>query len=195
MAGCRAMVSRRSPVRWITSGRLAGPFAMPRFCFRPSLAATSVMLLPPSLLCPTISRTSPATGRARNPECRGGMMVGNYVLSHGYYDAYYLKAQKVRALIEEDFQKAFAEVDAIIAPVSPSPAFKIGEKIDDPMEMYLADIYTVTGDLAGIPCMSVPCGKTAGGLPVGMQILTKHFDETGMFRLADAFEKAGGFAG
>ena len=86
-------------------------------------------------------------------------------------------------------------MDAIVAPVSPSPAFKIGEKIDDPLEMYLSDIYTITGDLAGIPCMSVPCGKTSEGLPVGMQILTRHFDETGMFRLADAFEKAGGFAG
>ena len=134
-------------------------------------------------------------GAGFGAECKRRIMLGTYVLSHGYYDAYYLKAQKVRTLIADDFRKAFAEVDAIIAPVSPSPAFKIGEKIDDPVEMYLADIYTVTGDLAGIPCMSVPCGKTAGGLPVGMQILTKHFDETGMFRLADAFEKAGGFAG
>src|SRR5882762_1071388 len=103
-------------------------------------------------------------------ECKRRIMLGTYVLSHGYYDAYYLKAQKVRTLIAEDFRKAFSEVDAIIAPVSPSPAFKIGEKIDDPMEMYLADIYTVTGDLAGVPCMSVPCGKTAQGLPVGIQI-------------------------
>jgi len=134
-------------------------------------------------------------GAGFGAECKRRIMLGTYVLSHGYYDAYYLKAQKVRALIAEDFRRAFAEVDAIIAPVSPSPAFKIGEKIDDPVEMYLADIYTVTGDLAGIPCMSVPCGNTAGGLPVGMQILTKHFDESGMFRLADAFEKAGGFTG
>jgi aspartyl-tRNA(Asn)/glutamyl-tRNA(Gln) amidotransferase subunit A len=134
-------------------------------------------------------------GAGFGAECKRRIMLGTYVLSHGYYDAYYLKAQKVRTLIAEDFRKAFTEVDAIIAPVSPSPAFKIGEKIDDPMEMYLADIYTVTGDLAGIPCMSVPCGKTAGGLPVGMQILTRHFDEAGMFRLADAFEKAGGFTG
>ncbi len=76
-----------------------------------------------------------------------------------------------------------------MAPVAPSPAFKIGEKVNDPLEMYLSDIYTITGSLAGIPCMSVPCGTTAGGLPVGMQILTKHFDEAGMFRLADAFER------
>jgi aspartyl-tRNA(Asn)/glutamyl-tRNA(Gln) amidotransferase subunit A len=134
-------------------------------------------------------------GAGFGAECKRRIMLGTYVLSHGYYDAYYLKAQKVRALIAEDFRKAFADVDAIVAPVSPSPAFKIGEKIDDPLEMYLSEIYTITGDLAGIPCMSVPCGKTAAGLPVGMQILTRHFDETGMFRLADAFEKAGGFAG
>jgi aspartyl-tRNA(Asn)/glutamyl-tRNA(Gln) amidotransferase subunit A len=134
-------------------------------------------------------------GEGFGAECKRRIMLGTYVLSHGYYDAYYLKAQKVRGLIAEDFRKAFAEVDAIVTPVSPFPAFKIGEKVDDPMEMYLSDIYTITGDLAGIPCMSVPCGKTSEGLPVGMQILTKHFDETTMFRLADAFEKAGGFAG
>jgi aspartyl-tRNA(Asn)/glutamyl-tRNA(Gln) amidotransferase subunit A len=134
-------------------------------------------------------------GEGFGAECKRRIMLGTYVLSHGYYDAYYLKAQKVRALIAEDFRKAFTEVDAIVTPVSPFPAFKIGEKMDDPMEMYLSDIYTITGDLAGIPCMSVPCGKTSEGLPVGMQILTKHFHETTMFRLADAFEKAGGFAG
>ncbi len=134
-------------------------------------------------------------GAGFGAECKRRIMLGTYVLSHGYYDAYYLKAQKVRALIADDFRRAFAEVDAIVAPVSPSPAFKIGEKIDDPLEMYLSDIYTITGDLAGIPCMSVPCGKTSAGLPVGMQILTRHFDEAGMFRLAGAFEKAGGFAG
>ena len=134
-------------------------------------------------------------GQGFGAECKRRIMLGTYVLSHGYYDAYYLKAQKVRALIAQDFRKAFAEVDAIVTPVAPSPAFKIGEKIGDPLEMYLSDIYTITGDLAGIPCMSVPCGTTSEGLPVGMQILTRHFDETGMFRLADAFEKAGGFAG
>ena len=134
-------------------------------------------------------------GAGFGAECKRRIMLGTYVLSAGYYDAYYLKAQKVRTLIAEDFRKAFAEVDAIVTPVSPFPAFKLGEKIDDPMEMYLSDIYTITGDLAGIPCMSVPCGNTSAGLPVGMQILSKHFDESGMFRLADAFEKAGGFSG
>jgi len=131
-------------------------------------------------------------GEGFGAECKRRIMLGTYVLSAGYYDAYYLKAQKVRALIARDFTNAFAEVDAIVAPVSPFPAFKIGEKIDDPMAMYLSDIYTITGDLAGIPCMSVPCGKTADGLPVGLQILARHFDEARMFRLADAFERAGG---
>jgi aspartyl-tRNA(Asn)/glutamyl-tRNA(Gln) amidotransferase subunit A len=123
-------------------------------------------------------------------ECKRRIMLGTYVLSHGYYDAYYLKAQKVRALIAQDFARAFAEVDAIVAPVSPFPAFKLGEKMADPLQMYLSDIYTITGDLAGIPCMSVPCGNTREGLPVGLQILTKHFDESTMFRLAHAYEQS-----
>jgi aspartyl-tRNA(Asn)/glutamyl-tRNA(Gln) amidotransferase subunit A len=129
-------------------------------------------------------------GSGFGAECKRRIMLGTYVLSHGYYDAYYVKAQKVRALIARDFARAFEEVDAVIAPVSPFPAFKIGEKVSDPMAMYLSDIYTITGDLAGIPCMSVPCGVTNEGLPVGMQILTRHFDEAGMFRLASAYEKA-----
>jgi len=123
-------------------------------------------------------------------ECKRRIMLGTYVLSAGYYDAYYLKGQKVRALIAKDYAEAFKQVDAIVAPVSPVPAFKLGEKVDDPVAMYLADIYTVTGDLAGIPCMSVPCGTTPDGLPVGLQILTRHFDETTMFRVADAYERA-----
>ena len=127
-------------------------------------------------------------GEGFGAECKRRIMLGTYVLSAGYYKAYYLKAQKVRALIARDFARAFEEVDAIVAPVSPFPAFRLGEKVDDPVAMYLSDIYTITGSLAGIPCMSVPCGSTTDGLPVGMQILTRHFDETTMFRLAHAFE-------
>jgi len=123
-------------------------------------------------------------------ECKRRIMLGTYVLSAGYYDAYYVKAQKVRSLIARDYAEAFQQVDAIVAPVSPFPAFKIGEKVDDPVAMYLSDIYTITGDLAGIPCMSVPCGLTPDGLPVGLQILTKHFDESTMFRVADAYARA-----
>jgi aspartyl-tRNA(Asn)/glutamyl-tRNA(Gln) amidotransferase subunit A len=134
-------------------------------------------------------------GEGFGAECKRRIMLGAYVLSSGYYDAYYLKAQKVRTLIAQDFSEAFREVDALVTPVSPFPAFKLGEKLDDPLEMYLSDIYTITGDLAGIPCLSVPCGRTAAGLPVGMQILTRHFDEAGMFRLAEAFERAGGCGG
>jgi aspartyl-tRNA(Asn)/glutamyl-tRNA(Gln) amidotransferase subunit A len=123
-------------------------------------------------------------------ECKRRIMLGTYVLSAGYYDAYYLKAQKVRALVARDYAEAFEQVDAIVGPVSPFPAFKLGEKVDDPTSMYLSDIYTVTGDLAGIPCMSVPAGKTPEGLPVGLQILANHFNETAMFRVADAYQQA-----
>ena len=132
-------------------------------------------------------------GEGFGAECKRRIMLGTYVLSAGYYDAYYLKAQKVCALVARDFAEAFAEVDAVVTPVSPFPAFRLGEKLDNPLDMYLSDIYTITGSLAGIPCMSIPCGNTAKGLPVGMQILTRHFNEAGMLRLADAFEKAGGF--
>jgi aspartyl-tRNA(Asn)/glutamyl-tRNA(Gln) amidotransferase subunit A len=128
-------------------------------------------------------------GEGFGAEVKRRIMLGTYVLSHGYYDAYYLKAQKVRALIARDFTNAFQQVDAIVAPVSPYPAFRIGEKVDDPVAMYLSDIYTITGSLAGIPCMSVPCGVTSEGLPVGLQILCNHYDESKMFRLAAAFEK------
>ena len=98
-------------------------------------------------------------GEGFGAEVKRRIMLGTYVLSHGYYDAYYLKAQKVRALIARDFTNAFQQVDAVIAPVSPFPAFRIGEKVNDPVSMYLSDIYTITGSLAGIPCMSVPCGS------------------------------------
>src|SRR5437867_750358 len=128
-------------------------------------------------------------------EVKRRIMLGTYALSSGYYDAYYLKAQKVRTLIARDFLDAFKEVDVILAPTSPVPAFKLGERLDDPLQMYLADIYTVNASLAGIPGISVPCGKTRGDprLPVGMQILARHFDEPRLLRVAHAFEKAGGF--
>jgi aspartyl-tRNA(Asn)/glutamyl-tRNA(Gln) amidotransferase subunit A len=128
-------------------------------------------------------------------EVKRRIMLGTHALSSGYYDAYYLKAQKVRALIARDFVEAFDEVDVILTPTSPSPAFKLGELVDDPLQMYLADIYTVTADLAGVPGISVPCGKTkdAPRLPIGMQFLGKHFDEVRLLQVAHAFEKAGGF--
>jgi aspartyl-tRNA(Asn)/glutamyl-tRNA(Gln) amidotransferase subunit A len=131
-------------------------------------------------------------------EVKRRIMLGTYALSSGYYDAYYLKAQKVRSLLARDFTEAFKGVDVIVTPTSPVPAFKIGERADDPLQMYLADIYTVTASLAGIPGVSVPCGKTKGDigtptLPVGLQLLASHFDEARLLRVAYAFEKAGGF--
>lgn len=129
-------------------------------------------------------------GSGFGAEVKRRIMLGTYVLSAGYYDAYYKKAQQVRTLIARDFTNAFTEVDAILAPVSPFPAFKIGEKVDDPLAMYLSDVYTLTGDLAGVPCMSVPCGQSPEGLPIGLQIFTKHFDEATMFRVAYAYEQS-----
>jgi aspartyl-tRNA(Asn)/glutamyl-tRNA(Gln) amidotransferase subunit A len=131
--------------------------------------------------------------RGFGPEVKRRIMLGTYVLSAGYYDAYYLRAQKVRSLIARDFADAFQKVDAIITPTAPTPAFRLGEKTADPLQMYLADIYTVTGSLAGVPGISVPCGKTKSGLPIGMQIFAPHFAEGRVLQLARAFEQAGGF--
>jgi aspartyl-tRNA(Asn)/glutamyl-tRNA(Gln) amidotransferase subunit A len=122
-------------------------------------------------------------------EVKRRIMLGTYALSSGYYDAYYLKAQKVRTLIARDFEEAFKQVDAIVTPTTPTAAFKLGEKTGDPLAMYLADIYTVTGDLAGVPGISVPCGKTVTGLPIGLQILGRHFEESTVLRVARAVEQ------
>lgn len=122
-------------------------------------------------------------------EVKRRIMLGTYVLSAGYYEAYYRKGQKVRRLIKEDFDKAFREVDCIITPTSPTTAFKLGEKIDDPLTMYLSDIYTVSANLAGIPAISIPCGNDHTGLPIGLQILGKQFDEETVLRVADFFEQ------
>ena len=123
-------------------------------------------------------------------EVKRRILLGTYALSAGYYDAYYLKAQQVRRLLAEEFLRAFAEVDAIVTPTSPVPAFKLGEKSGDPLAMYLADIYTVTASLAGICGVTVPCGATTAGLPVGMQVLAAHFKESNAFRVARAVEAA-----
>jgi len=121
-------------------------------------------------------------------EVKRRIMLGTYALSAGYYDAYYLKAQKVRTLLAQDFEQAFQKCDAIVTPTTPTPAFKLGEKSDDPLEMYLNDIYTVTADLVGIPGISIPCGVTRENLPIGLQILGKHFDEGKILRLAHVVE-------
>jgi aspartyl-tRNA(Asn)/glutamyl-tRNA(Gln) amidotransferase subunit A len=121
-------------------------------------------------------------------EVKRRILLGTYVLSAGYYDAYYRKAQQVRALLTRDFVEAFETVDAIVAPITPNPAFKLGEKTDDPLQMYLEDIYSVAASLAGICGMSVPCGETTIGLPIGVQVLGKHFDEATMLRVGAAIE-------
>jgi aspartyl-tRNA(Asn)/glutamyl-tRNA(Gln) amidotransferase subunit A len=123
-------------------------------------------------------------------EVKRRILLGTYALSAGYYDAYYLKAQQVRRLLAEEFLRAFAEVDAIVTPTAPTAPFKLGEKTGDPLAMYLADIYTVTASLAGICGVTVPCGATAAGLPVGMQVLARHLDEGTAFRVARAVEAA-----
>jgi aspartyl-tRNA(Asn)/glutamyl-tRNA(Gln) amidotransferase subunit A len=123
-------------------------------------------------------------------EVKRRIMLGTYALSAGYYDAYYLKAQRVRALLTQDFDEAFKKVDAIVTPTSPTAAFQLGEKANDPLAMYLADIYTVTADLAGIPGISIPCGQTREKLPIGLQILGKHFDEAAILRIAHAYERS-----
>ena len=123
-------------------------------------------------------------------EVKRRILLGTYALSAGYYDAYYLKAQQVRRLLAEEFLRAFAEVDAIVTPTAPMPAFKLGEKSGDPLAMYLADIYTVTASLAGICGVNVPCGATANGLPVGLQVLAAHWHEGAAFRVARAVEQA-----
>jgi aspartyl-tRNA(Asn)/glutamyl-tRNA(Gln) amidotransferase subunit A len=123
-------------------------------------------------------------------EVKRRIMIGTYALSSGYYDAYYLKAQKVRTLIMQDFMKAFEQVDALLTPVAPTPAFKIGEKVDDPLQMYLSDIFTIPVNLAGTCAISVPAGMSAAGLPIGLQLIGRPFGEETILRAAHAFEQA-----
>jgi aspartyl-tRNA(Asn)/glutamyl-tRNA(Gln) amidotransferase subunit A len=127
-------------------------------------------------------------------EVKRRIMLGTYALSAGYYDAYYLKAQKVRTLLTRDFAEAFKKVDVIAAPTCPTPAFRLGEKVNDPLAMYLADIYTVTANLAGIPGISVPCGENHENLPIGLQLFARHFEEATLLRVAHVYELSRGRA-
>ncbi len=129
-------------------------------------------------------------GEGFGQEAKRRIILGTFALSHGYYDAYYLKGLKVRTLIKQDFDEVFKEFDCVVTPTSPTAAFKIGEKIEDPLKMYLSDIYTISANLAGIPAISVPCGFTKKGLPVGLQILAKPFNEELLFRVAYAYEQS-----
>ena len=128
-------------------------------------------------------------------EVKRRIMLGTYALSAGYYDAYYGKAQKVRALIEQDFRNAFAHCDMIATPTTPTPAFRLGEKTDDPLAMYLSDIYTITANLAGVPGIVLPCGLSSAGLPIGIQLIGRHFDEARLLCAAHNLEQAIGFNG
>jgi aspartyl-tRNA(Asn)/glutamyl-tRNA(Gln) amidotransferase subunit A len=122
------------------------------------------------------------------PEVKRRIMLGTYVLSAGYYDAFYLKAQQVRTLLRRDYEQAFERVDVVAMPASPTPPFRLGEKTDDPLQMYLTDIFTVSANLAGLPGISVPCGFTADRLPIGFQLIGRMFDEETVLRVADAYE-------
>jgi len=128
-------------------------------------------------------------------EVRRRVMIGTYALSAGYYDAYYIRAQRVRALIARDFTQAFDKVDVILTPTAPSAAFAVGEKADDPIAMYLNDVFTVTVNLAGLPGISVPAGLSSDGLPLGLQLIAKAFDEATLFRAAEVVEQAAAFTG
>ena len=129
-------------------------------------------------------------GEAFGQEAKRRILLGTFVLSHGYYDAYYLRAQKVRTLIKKDFDEAFKQVDCLITAVSPTPAFKLGERVEDPLKMYLSDICTISANLAGVPAISLPCGFTKNGLPVGLQIIARPFAEETIFRAAHAYEQS-----
>ena len=141
-----------------------------------------------------LSLFTKSRGEGFGDEVKRRIILGTYVLSSGYYDAYYLRAQKVRRLILGDFESAFEQVDAILTPTSPTPAFKRGERTDDPLAMYLSDIYTISVNLAGLPAISVPSGFTESGLPIGLQVIGKAFGEAEMFAVANAFEKAHDYA-
>jgi aspartyl-tRNA(Asn)/glutamyl-tRNA(Gln) amidotransferase subunit A len=140
-------------------------------------------------------QTMYARTRARGfgPEVKRRIMLGTYVLSAGYYDAYYLKAQQVRTLIRRDYDTAFEQVDVVAMPTSPTAAFLIGERVSDPLQMYLADVFTVSANLAGLPAISIPCGFTIDGLPIGLQLTGRLFDESTMLRIADGYEREAGW--
>jgi aspartyl-tRNA(Asn)/glutamyl-tRNA(Gln) amidotransferase subunit A len=128
-------------------------------------------------------------GEGFGSEVKRRCLLGAYGLSSGYYDAYYLRAQKARTLIRQDFERVFNEVDAVLTPTAPTPAFKFGEKSEDPISMYLSDIYTISTNLAGLPGISVPCGFTQSGLPVGMQLIGQAFEESKLLNIAHAYDR------
>ena len=158
--------------------------------------AIGLLSLTTALATPAVAAALPAFPGAQGfgAEVKRRIILGTYVLSSGYYDAYYLRAQKVRTLIRRDFEEAFARCDAIVTPTSPTPAFKFGEKTDDPLQMYLSDIFTISCNLAGICGISVPCGFTSSPkLPIGLQLLGRPFGEETILRIAHAYEQSAGW--
>ncbi|MBN1179138.1 MAG: Asp-tRNA(Asn)/Glu-tRNA(Gln) amidotransferase GatCAB subunit A, partial [Anaerolineae bacterium] len=140
---------------------------------------------------PTLEAATARTrGQGFGPEVKRRIMLGTYALSAGYYDAYYLKAQKVRTLIKADFDRAFEQVDVLVAPTAPTTAFRLGEKVDDPLQMYLSDVFTLSVNLAGICGLSLPCGVDEHGLPIGLQIMGPALGEETILRVAHAYEQA-----
>jgi len=139
---------------------------------------------------PIVDMFEETRGQGFGPEAKRRIMLGTYALSSGYYDAYYLKGQKARTLIKEDFDKVFNDVDVIMTPTAPTTAFKVGEKLADPLSMYLSDIYTISANLSGIPAISIPCGFGGDGMPIGLQIMAKPFDEETIFRAAYTYEQS-----
>jgi aspartyl-tRNA(Asn)/glutamyl-tRNA(Gln) amidotransferase subunit A len=133
--------------------------------------------------------------RGFGPEVKRRILLGTYALSAGYYDAYYKKASQVRTLIRNDFVAAFETCDIIVSPTAPTPAFGLGEKTNDPLQMYLSDIFTLSANLAGIPGLSLPCGFSENGLPIGLQMMAPHFAEARLLQAAYAFEQAAGICG
>jgi aspartyl-tRNA(Asn)/glutamyl-tRNA(Gln) amidotransferase subunit A len=143
-----------------------------------------------SLESPLVRMYRQSRSEALGPEVKRRIMLGTYALSAGYYDAYYLKALKVRSLIRQDYDDAFQQVDFLVGPVTPTPAFELGKLVDDPLAMYLGDLYTVTTNLAGVAGISLPCGFTNSGLPIGLQLQSKPFDEERLLRAAHMFQSA-----
>jgi aspartyl-tRNA(Asn)/glutamyl-tRNA(Gln) amidotransferase subunit A len=139
---------------------------------------------------PIVDMFEETRGQGFGPEAKRRIMLGTYALSSGYYDAYYLKGQKVRTLIKNDFDQAFRNVDVILTPTAPTTAFKVGEKLSDPLSMYLSDIYTIPANLSGVPAISIPCGFGKDGMPIGLQIMAKPFDEETIFRTAYTYEQS-----
>src|SRR5579875_1177365 len=196
-SGCRGSTSSRgcSPrsrprcARRCACSRASGPWSSPSPSRTPSTPSPPTTSSPPPRRPPTSPATT-ACAAGFGAEVTRRIMLGTYVLSKGYYDAWYLKAQQVRTLIRRDFEAAFARCDALVTPVAPTTAFRRGERLADPLTMYLSDIFTISVNLAGLPALVLPCGFDEAGLPIGLQLVGRPFDEATVLRTAAAYEGA-----